>query len=110
LPAPSVADLAMARYGAGDDAAFADVYDVVAPPLERYLLKHSRDRALSEDLLQQTFLKMHRHRGAFLPGSAVMPWAFAIALRLLIDRIRRRRREARVIADTSIDDVQAMGH
>src|SRR5437762_115258 len=73
-PALSAADEAMARYGAGEDAAFALVYDAVAPSLERYLVRHTRDQALAEDLLQQTFLKMHRHRGSFLPGSAVMPW------------------------------------
>lgn len=109
-PTLSAADAAMARYGAGDDAAFAVVYDAVAPSLERYLLRHTHNPSLTEDLLQQTFLKLHRHRGNFLPGSAVMPWAFAIALRLLIDRVRRRRREALVISETCLDDVPAASH
>jgi RNA polymerase sigma-70 factor (ECF subfamily) len=36
---------------------------------------------------------MHRARGQFLPGAAVTPWAFAIGRRLLIDNVRRTRRD-----------------
>jgi RNA polymerase sigma-70 factor (ECF subfamily) len=82
----------MARYAAGDDAAFADVYDAIAPRVFAYLERQTRDSARSEDLLQQTFLQMHRARGTFITGSAVLPWAFAIARRLLIDELRRDRR------------------
>ena len=43
--------------------------------------------------MQQTFLQMHRARGRFIPGAEVMPWAFAIGRRLLIDSGRRGKRE-----------------
>ena len=46
--------------------------------------------------MQQTLLQMHRARGSFIPGAAVMPWAFAIARRLIIDGARRRRIERRL--------------
>ena len=87
------ADLAMERYAAGDDDAFGAVYDAVAPRLYGYLLRHTRDRARAEDLLQQTLLHMHRARERFISGAEVMPWAFAIARRLLVDGIRRGKRE-----------------
>jgi RNA polymerase sigma-70 factor (ECF subfamily) len=83
----------MARYGAGDDAAFVEVYDELAPRLFGYLVRQTRDQARAEDLVQQTFLQMHRARGTFVPGAEVVPWAFAIARRLLIDGYRRGRRE-----------------
>jgi len=92
------ADLALDRYAAGDDAAFAEVYDAVAPRLYAYLRKQTRDAALAEDVLQQTLLKMHLARGTFLSGAAVMPWAYAIARRLFVDSLRRGRRE--VLAPT----------
>jgi RNA polymerase sigma-70 factor (ECF subfamily) len=88
----SGADAAMARYATGDDAAFGDVYDAIAPRVLSYLERQTRDVARSEDLLQQTFLQIHRARGTFITGSAVLPWAFAIARRLLIDELRRDRR------------------
>ena len=88
------ANAAMDRYARGDDAAFADVYDAVAPRIHAYLLRHARDRAKADDLLQQTLLLIHRHRGSYSAGSPVLPWAFAIARRLYIDEFRRRRTDA----------------
>ena len=85
---------AMDRYAAGDDVAFGEVYDALAPRLYGYLLRQTRDAARSEDLLQQTMLQIHAVRGRFLRGADVVPWAFAIARRLLIDSYRRRKREA----------------
>jgi RNA polymerase sigma-70 factor (ECF subfamily) len=89
----TTADIAMERYAAGDDAAFGLVYDALAPRLYGYLLRQTRDRARAEDLLQQTLLHIHRGRDRFIQGAEVTPWAFAIARRLLVDSIRRMRRE-----------------
>jgi RNA polymerase sigma-70 factor (ECF subfamily) len=85
----SAADLAMERYAEGDDAAFALVYDALAERLLAFLRRRLGSMSRAEDLLQQTFLRMHRARGSFVSGSAVLPWAFAIARRLLIDELRR---------------------
>jgi RNA polymerase sigma-70 factor, ECF subfamily len=87
------ADVAMDRYSAGDDAAFALVYDALAPRLFGYLLRQTHDRSRAEDLLQQTMLHIHRARDRFIVGAEVTPWAFAIARRLVVDGIRRGRRE-----------------
>lgn len=90
----SAANQAMDRYAVGDDHAFAELYDILGPRLYRYLLRQTRDRGRAEDLLQQTMLQIHCSRGRFLRGADVTPWAFAIARRLLIDSIRRRKRES----------------
>jgi RNA polymerase sigma-70 factor (ECF subfamily) len=92
----------MERYATGDDAAFAEVYDALSPRLFGYLLRQTRDRARAEDVVQQTMLRIHRARGRFLPGAEVMPWAFAIARRLLVDSHRRGGRE--VLAASEDDD------
>ena len=97
VPARPDADCAMERYAAGDDAAFADVYDALAARLFGYLLRQTHDRARAEDLFQQTMLHIHRARDRFLPGAEDMPWAFAIARRLVVDGSRRGKRE--VLAD-----------
>ena len=54
--------------------------------------------------MQQTFLQMHRARGSFIPGASVMPWALAIAKRLMIDGARRRRVELRLFMYAPGDD------
>jgi RNA polymerase sigma-70 factor (ECF subfamily) len=83
----------MERYSRGDDSAFALVYDALAPRLYPFLLRQTRDRGCAEDLLQQTMLHIHRARDRFIPGAEVTPWAFAIARRLVVDGVRRGRRE-----------------
>jgi RNA polymerase sigma-70 factor (ECF subfamily) len=83
----------MDRYAAGDDSAFETVYDALAPRLAAYLGRRVRDRAAVEDIVQQTFLHIHRARGSFIPGAEVLPWAFAIARRLMIDNDRVAQRE-----------------
>jgi RNA polymerase sigma-70 factor (ECF subfamily) len=78
----------MDRYARGDDAAFGVLYDLVAPRVYAFLLRRTLDHALAEDLTQNTFLNMHAARRHFAWGAAVMPWAFAIARRVLIDAHR----------------------
>jgi len=98
----------MERYSKGDDAAFAQVYDAIAPRLLGFLRKATRDDFAAEDLMQQTLLQIHRARGSFISGARVTPWAFAIARRLIIDGARRRRLEQRVFSDAPADDAEMM--
>jgi RNA polymerase sigma-70 factor (ECF subfamily) len=96
----------MERYAAGEDVAFGQLYDVLAPRLLGFLRKATRDDCVAEDLMQQTFLQIHCSRGSFIRGARVTPWAFAIARRLLIDRVRRHRLERRLFSDAPADAEQ----
>src|SRR5215510_2245393 len=98
------ADAAMERYARGDATAFADLYDAIAPRLLGFLRRATRDASVAEDLMQLTLLHMHRARGSFIPGAPVMPWAFAIARRLMTDHARRRRVELRLFSEAAVDD------
>jgi RNA polymerase sigma-70 factor (ECF subfamily) len=90
------ADEAMGRYSRGDDQAFGIVYDAVAPRLIGYLRRRVSDAARVEDIVQQTFLQMHAARGTFLDGAEVLPWAFTIARRVMVDLSRKSSRETPV--------------
>jgi RNA polymerase sigma-70 factor (ECF subfamily) len=88
------ADAAMDRYAReGDPKAFARVIDLLQPRLLGYVRRQLNGDASAEDLVQTCFLKIHQHRGRFSPGAPVLPYAFAIARRLLIDKARSERRE-----------------
>lgn len=93
-------DEAMERYALGDEGALAIVYDALAPRLYGFLIKRTHDEPLSEDLLQQAFLQIHRARGTFVKGAAVTPWAFAIVRRLMIDAGRKRARLRKHISES----------
>ncbi|HXK18316.1 MAG TPA: RNA polymerase sigma factor [Polyangiaceae bacterium] len=99
----------MDRYAAGDDAAFGEVYDALAPRLYGYLLRQTREAARAEDLLQQTLLQIHSARGRFFPGAELMPWAFAIARRLMIDGYRKKKREAQLVEEGAPEAPTAAG-
>jgi RNA polymerase sigma-70 factor (ECF subfamily) len=100
----------MDRYAAGDDAAFAIVYDALSTRIFAYLRRSTGNAARAEDLVQQTFLHLHRARGTFVSGSAVVPWAYAIARRLFIDDRRRDQRSVLSTAQGAADGAgQASG-
>jgi RNA polymerase sigma-70 factor (ECF subfamily) len=82
----------MGRYCDGDTTAFRTLYARVAPRLLNYLTRMSASRALAEDVLQQSFLKIHRARGAYVRGANPVPWMYAIAHRTFLDEMRRRKR------------------
>ena len=100
----SRADCAMDRYACGDEAAFVDLYDELAPRLYRFALRWTRSRSAAEDTVQQTLLQIHAARDRFVRGGAVVPWAYAITRRLLIDLGRREARE-----ELRADDVRDSG-
>jgi RNA polymerase sigma-70 factor (ECF subfamily) len=82
----------MSRYCDGDEAAFAPLYQLLARPLWVYLVRLERDRPTAEDLLQQTFLKLHSARARYVRDADPLPWLYTIAHRTWVDEARRRKR------------------
>ena len=88
----------MADYQAGRIEAFDALYAALAGDLRACLIGLCRDAARADDLLQETFLQIHRARASYRPGLPVRPWMRAIAIRVYLrDRraaMRRDRHEA----------------
>ncbi len=93
----------MVSYQAGNLQAFEMLYSAMKPRLFQYLLSLTFEPSRAEDLLQETFLQLHRSRRTYQPRRPVMPWAFAIARHVfLMDRRagkRRRQYEASDLAE-----------
>ena len=85
----------MQGYQQGSLEAFEELYDLLAPNLRVYLLSLTRDLDRASDLLQETFLQMHRSRHTYTPPRPVKPWAFGIARHV---HLMERRRRVRVSA------------
>src|SRR4051794_13163851 len=81
-------DLAMSRYADGQASAFAEVFSGLAPRLRAFLLRLTGSRELADDLLQETFLRIHHARGSFARGRRVVPWAYAIARNCYVSQAR----------------------
>jgi RNA polymerase sigma-70 factor (ECF subfamily) len=84
----------MAAYVAGDRRAFEQLFARLAPRLHRFFRRSFSAEATADDLLQVTFLKLHRARDTYKVGMPVAPWAFAIAARVRLDEFRKRKRLA----------------
>jgi RNA polymerase sigma-70 factor (ECF subfamily) len=62
--------------------------------LLRFFRTQVADRDQADDLLQETWLRIHRVRHTYRPGEPVLPWVYAIARHVRVDGYRRRRRIA----------------
>jgi RNA polymerase sigma-70 factor (ECF subfamily) len=82
----------MRRYCAGDQAAFHQLYGLLAPRILAYLWGLIGEKATAEDLLQHTFLKVHEARASYVLGANPIPWIYTIAHRTCLDEMRRRKR------------------
>jgi RNA polymerase sigma-70 factor, ECF subfamily len=92
-PEPPELAVSMAAYQAGDLSAFDAVYDRLSPVLRRFLLSLTHDDGWTDDLVQETFLQIHRSRRTYNPACPVQPWALAIAHHVLLMGRRTRRRK-----------------
>jgi len=82
----------MSAYVAGDARAFERLFSRFAPRLHGFFLRSFRSGAVADDLLQQTFMKLHRARARYRPELKLAPWLFAVASRVRLDELRRRLR------------------
>lgn len=82
----------MSAYARGDRRSFALLFQRWAPRLHGFFLKSVRERAVADDLLQITFLKIHRARASFQPALRLRAWLYTIAVHELREEIRRRKR------------------
>jgi RNA polymerase sigma-70 factor, ECF subfamily len=86
----------MAAYQAGNEAAFAELFERYAGRVYGFLVRRLADRALAEDLYQEAFLRVHRARSSYDSSRPFRTWLFGIVHNLLADTVRARRRSPEV--------------
>ena len=96
-PDPTEADLCthMQAYLDGEIEAFDALYAAFAGRIRGYLLSQCRDATLADDLLQETFMQIHRSRRTYQPGRPVTPWIYAIARHVYLMKRRSAGRRVR---------------
>lgn len=94
----------MAGYQNGDGAAAAALIERLSPPLHRFFLAQTVSSRDADDLLQETWLRLHQIRHTYRPGEPVLPWLYAIARHIRVDHFRRTvRQESR---EQQIEDLE----
>lgn len=82
----------MTQAANGDTAALETLYDRYASAVMGLALKIMGDRAIAEEVVQETFWRVWRNAGSFRAGRGSFPgWLFGIARNLSIDLWRRRK-------------------
>ena len=79
----------MARYQAGDFSAATALIHRISPQLHRFFVAQFASREDADDLLQETWLRIHKVRHTYRPGEPVLPWFYAIARHVRVDHYRR---------------------
>jgi RNA polymerase sigma-70 factor (ECF subfamily) len=79
-------------YQLGDAKATTELIRRLSPDLLRFFLAQESTRTEAEDLLQNTWLRIHKARHTYRTGAPVLPWVFAIAKHVRVDGYRKRRR------------------
>ena len=81
-----------AAHVAGDSDAFRELFARYAPLVRRLIARDVRRAQEAEELVQDTFLHLHRSAGDFRQGALLKPWLVTIALNLKREHFRRKAR------------------
>jgi len=94
----------MSRYREqGRDEDFNALVQRYERELYRYLARYLGDRALADDVFQNTFLQVHLKRGLYEDGRPLRPWLYAIATHKAVDTLRKLGRHPTVSLDQRVE-------
>jgi RNA polymerase sigma-70 factor, ECF subfamily len=83
-----------------DEAFLRALYNTHGNALLAYAVSHTRDRAVAEDVVQETFLQAWRSPDVIVSGrSSVRAWLFKVARNNIIDRHRARQARPQEVAE-----------
>lgn len=99
----------MTAYADGDSAAFRELFERYSSRLLGLMMRGMASTRDAQDLVQRTFLQLHRARHDFRPGARLRPWLMTIALNVKRQYLRtsRRRPEAPLELDGRSDPAVA---
>src|SRR5688500_14076131 len=81
----------LAAVAAGDRAALRTLYESHAPWLTLRLARRCADPGIVDEAVQDTFMAVWKSAGKYAGRGDVAAWIWGIAIRRLIDHLRRRR-------------------
>jgi RNA polymerase sigma-70 factor (ECF subfamily) len=102
---PEPPDKILDRFRLGDLDVFESLFRQHQRSVYGWILRIVRDPAAAEDLMVETFWRIHCAHARFEPGRPFEPWARRIATRAALDWLRARRTESGVAATNFDQDV-----
>lgn len=81
----------------GDEEAFQLIFTRYGRPILRFIQNLVQNRALAEELAQETFVRAYRNLGGLRDASHLSTWLFGIARNVVRESAREHRRDERRI-------------
>lgn len=97
----------MALYQKGDLDAATTLIHLISPKLHRFFAAQAVSRLEADDLLQETWLRIHKVRHTYRPGEPAIAWFYAIARHVRVDHYRKAIRTA--IREQELEETAAAG-
>lgn len=101
-PARSMQDDLLARAQAGDEDAFSKLYQQHKRRVLSICMNMVHNFSLAEDLMQETFLQVHRKLASFRAESAFTTWLHRITVNIVLMHLRKR-----ALPVVSLDELMA---
>lgn len=89
----------MLQVRSGEAEMLGVLFDRYQTPLYNFYTKMTQDRPLSEDLVQDVFLRILRYRQTYRPGTPFRAWIYQIARNARVDAMRKAKPEAPILAE-----------
>jgi RNA polymerase sigma factor (sigma-70 family) len=83
----------------GEVAMLGVLFDRYQTPLYNFYTKMTQDRALSEDLVQDVFLRILRYRHTYRPDTPFRAWVYQIARNARFDAARKAKPETPMLTE-----------
>ena len=94
----------LAAYAGGQHTAFDTLYDRHNGALWRYVFRSAGDRAVTDDVVQDVWLRVMQNAANWQPRARFRTWLFTLAHHRLVDHWRAQRPQISLDADPSDAD------
>jgi len=94
----------MLAFRDGDATALSELYRRWAGPLLRFLTRMVREQGLAEELMQETFIRVHGARDRYVADARFSTWLFRIGRNLALNELDRARNKSPHLSADAMDE------
>ena len=106
MPLPQPDPDVLRKAQRGDERAFALILRAYETPIFNYILRMTNDRALSEDLTQEVFVRVFQGLPRFSLRCKFTTWLFQVAKNRVLDELRARERRPHAV--TTLEEAPSL--
>ena len=98
-PAKDALDILLAALAAGDGSALAAIYEQTRTPVYAFALSILKNQQDAEDVLQDTYLRVHAAAGTYQSVGKPLAWILTVTKNLCYQRLREHSRGPEVLPE-----------